>query len=106
MKPKAEKIPTIEEVAKEWVVLKSEKLRIEKRAEELKEILEPYLAGQPDQTAEISGFRFKLFEMERETFKLKAAKEKIDGRVLAPYITSSVSTVIRTTWKGGEEEAA
>lgn len=97
---------SIEEIAKEWIELKTIEANLEKKKRELKPELESYLKDQPDQKAELNGFQFTLIESERESFKLKDAKEKIDGRTLAPYISVSSFTQIRTTWKGGEKKAA
>lgn len=96
----------IEIAAKEWIRLKTEKLGLESRIEETRKILEPYLESQPEGAAELVGFRFKLVTSEREFFKLAAAKEKIDGRILKPYITLSTSNQIRTTFHGKPEEVA
>lgn len=100
---KTKKVP-IEDVAKEWIELKTIEADLEKKKRELKPDLEAYLKDQPDQKAEICGFQFTLIQSERESFKLKDAKEKIDGRTLAPYISVSTFTQIRTTWRGGDEK--
>ncbi len=101
---KKEKEIDIEEAAREWVDLKSEKMRIENRLDELKKPLEGFLGKQPEKCAEMFGWKFSLVETERESFKLSAAKEKIDGRILKPYITLSKFNQIRTSFKGGEEK--
>lgn len=92
--------------AKEWIALKADKFLLDQKLEELRAVLEPYLNEQPERSAELAGFKFTLVTQERESFKLKDAKKKIDGRTLQPYITVSTSTQIRTTWRGGEDEAA
>lgn len=97
-----------EVVAKEWVVLKSSIKAAEKRLSVLKEFLEPVLAAKPEKSAEWAGWRFTLVESKgRETFDLSAAKEKLDGRILAPYVKKGDPSIqIRTSWQGGEEEDA
>lgn len=94
-----------EVVAKEWIQVTSQLKALEKRKAELKEFLEPYLDSQPGKTSEIVGFKFTLVVGERESFRLKDAKEKIDGRVLAPYITVSAYSQIRSTFQGPDETA-
>lgn len=97
MKSKAN---SVENSAKEYLDLKLEKAKIEKRIDELKMELEPFLEEQPEKTAEMCGWKFSLIESERESFKLSAAKEKIDGRTLKPFITLSKFNQIRTVFKG------
>lgn len=95
-----------EAASKLLIEFKAEKKKLEKRIEELEEVMEPYLEEQPDGMAEFHGFKFTLVKSERENFSLKKAREKIDGRILAPYVTTSQSQYILMTWKGGVEEAA
>ncbi len=94
---------SVEEAAREWTDLKSEKMRIENRLDELKKPIEEFLGKQPEKTAELHGWKFTLVATERESFRLSAAKEKIDGRILKPYITLSKFNQIRTSFRGGEE---
>lgn len=94
------------DAAREWVRLKAEAKQIEKRLHELQEIIEPELREQKDKSVEVHGWRFKLCEYEQSSFRLKEAQEKIDGRVLSPYITKSQVVQIRTSWQGGEETYA
>lgn len=101
----AKKKLSVEEAAKEWIELKTMDETIEARRREVRAILEPALEAAPDKLLEFHGWKFLLVRFERESFSLKAAKEKIDGRVLAPYITASTSVQIRSTWKGGSERA-
>lgn len=103
MRDKTKELPSPEKAAVEWIELKAEKARIEARFDILKDALEPFLKAQPEMQTEINGWKFSLVESERESFQLSKAKEKIDGRVLAPYITHSHYNQIRTTWKGGKE---
>jgi hypothetical protein len=104
-KKKTEELSNPQAWAAEWVKLKGQKLSIEKKCEELKKLLEPYLEDQPEKVALLAGWKFSLVETTREFFRLNEAKEKIDGRVLAPYITKSTFNQIRTFWDGKEEEA-
>lgn len=104
MKAKKAETAPIEEVAREWIELKTSEANLEKKKRELKPELEAYLNDQPEKSAEIAGFKFTLVESSKESFKLKDAKEKLDGRTLAPYITVSSFTQIRTTWRGGDSE--
>jgi hypothetical protein len=94
---------TIEKSAKQYLELKTEKVRIEKQLDVLKKTIAPYLEGFPERKAELCGFEFSLVETERENFKLSAAKEKIEAKVLSPFISVSNYTSIRTTFRGGEE---
>ncbi len=95
------------DAAKEWIELKAKEKEIGKRFIELKPILEEALRNSPDETCEFHGWRFKLTEFEQSSFRLKEAQKKIDGRTLAPYITTSLVCQIRTSWQGGiEQEAA
>jgi len=100
------KKPSREAAAREWVELKGQQKAIDQRLADLKEVLEPALREAPDQELELVGFKFKLVESERESFSLSKAREKLDGWLLAPYITKSEVVQIRTTWAGGEEKAA
>ncbi len=100
MREKKPKPPTPEKAAAEWIELKTQKAQIEGRLDELKKILEPFLENEPDKRAFLHGFDFFLVETSREYFDLKRAREKIDGRVLAPYMASTSYSSIRTTWKG------
>lgn len=103
-----EKKPTTEKAAKEWISLKTEMKRIEKRIDELKEVLEPALRDSSEGSLEFFGWRFSLVEFEKRSFSLAKAEasSKFDGRALAPFITKSSSIQIRTSWQGGEEKAA
>lgn len=92
-----------EKVAKEWIELKAQKMELEHRLDELKEVLEGILQDEPERSAEFCGFKFTLSEVEREFFKLSEAKKKIDGRMLKPFITLSKFMQIRTTWAGGDD---
>jgi len=96
----------IEKAAKDYISLKNRIAKLEKKKEEMGDVLKPWLFTQKDQTAELHGWKFSLVETERENFKLSAAKEKIDGRTLAPFITTSKFTQIRTVFKGLEDEKA
>lgn len=97
---------TAQMAAKEYVHLKTDLKFLEKRLEELKEVIEPALRELPEKTAEWHGWKFSLVEFEKENFSLSKAREKIDGRTLAPFVTVSPIVQIRTSWQGGEEEFA
>lgn len=96
---------SVEDAAKEWIELKTMEATIESRRQELKAVLEPALESAPDHLLEFGGWKFLRVRFEKESFSLSKAKEKIDGRTLAPFITKSEVTQIRTTWKGGKEAA-
>ena len=99
----------IADVAKRWVELAAQAKEIEKEKAEIKPVLEGFLAEAEGKTMEVNGWRFSLVEFLKETFSLSKAKEKVDGRVLAPYITETPVVQIRTSWQGGdgkEKEAA
>lgn len=98
------KKPKIEGVAKRWVELKAQTKEIDREMGELKPILEDALRVSHNKIIEIAGWRFSLVEFLKESFSLSKAKEKIDGRVLAPYITESEVVQIRASWQGGEDE--
>lgn len=93
---------SLEQIAIEWIELRGQKMALEKRLEELKNILEPALEEKPNCSMEIDGWKFALVKSEREFFKLKEAKENLDNRILRPYIFTSKYNTIRTTWRGGE----
>jgi hypothetical protein len=101
----AKKKLSVEDAAKEWIELKTMEATIEARRREIRAVLEPALEEAPDKLLEFHGWKFLLVSFERESFSLSKAKEKIDGRILAPYITASTSVQIRATWKGGAERA-
>jgi regulator of replication initiation timing len=88
-----------------WVALTSQIKRLEKQKEDLKPQLEKILEKEPENTLELDGWRAILVASERESFRLKEAKEKIDEKVLKPFITHSKYTQIRTSWQGGGEPA-
>jgi hypothetical protein len=92
-----------EKAAKEWIDLKAQKVVLEKRIDELKQVLEPFLGKQKDRTVELKGWRFSLAEIEREYFKLAEAKQKIEHKILKPFIQISKYIQIRTSWQGGED---
>lgn len=97
---------TPEAAAKEWIELKSQSKGLEKRLDELKSILEPALREAPEKSAEWHGWKFSLVQFEKDSFSLSKAREKLDGRILAPYVTSSAVVQIRTSWQGGEQKEA
>lgn len=95
----------IENIAQEWLDLKNQKLLTEKRLDNLKPILETYLAEQPDKESEMCGFKFKLVNSERENFRLSEAKKKKGfWKLLKPFVTVSYFNQIRATFCGQEEE--
>lgn len=96
------KKPTIQAIAKEWLKLKSRQKAIEKKLGDLKKELEPYLNEKDDKSAELEGHKFSLLLSERESFRLKEAKEELDIRLLRPYITISAFSQIRTCPLGKE----
>jgi hypothetical protein len=95
---------SVEAAAKEWIELKTMEGVIETRRSELKKILEPALEKSPENIIELNGWKFLRLCFDKESFSLSKAKEKIDGRVLAPYITTSKVVQIRCYWKGGGKE--
>jgi hypothetical protein len=99
----AKKTLSLEHAAREWLELKAREEATEERLKELKAVLEPALRSAPGQAMKLAGKRFKLSEFPRESFQLARAKEKIDGRVLAPYITTTDVVTIRTSGRGGGE---
>lgn len=98
-----EKFQMPEDVAQEWLELREKKMLLEKRIDEIKPILETYLALDPSYEMEMCGHKFKLVNSEREFFKLAEAKKNMDGRILRPYITTTSFNQIRVTFCGEEE---
>jgi hypothetical protein len=97
---------TVAVAAKKWIELKSLEQTLEAQRAQLKEVLEPALEAAPGGVLELAGWKFLRVTFMKESFSLQKAKEKIDGRVLAPYITTSSIVQIRTSWKGGNESEA
>lgn len=97
---------TIEGSGREYISLKEEKSRIERRLEILKEGLEPLLEEAPGKSVELAGWKMTLLHTSRESFSLSKAKEKIDGRTLAPFVSVSEFSQIRLYYQGGEESEA
>lgn len=93
---------TIEAAAAEWISLKTKNKFNEKRLDELKKVIEPFLKELPEKTKDFHGWKFSLVEFEKQSFSLAKAKEKLDGRLLSPYISTSTCIQIRTSWQGGE----
>ena len=93
---------SIENAAKEYIELKALEKAREARLAELKDVLLPALRAAENQRLELAGFEFSVVEFEKEFFSLTKAREVIDGRTLAPYITKSNVVQIRTAWRGGE----
>lgn len=89
-----------EDVAQEWLDLKTQKILIEKRIADLKPILEAFLIEQPDFEAEMCGHSFKVTTTARESFKLAEAKKKIDKKLLKPFISVTEFNQIRSTFCG------
>lgn len=48
---------------------------------------------------EMGGYTVTVVDVERDVFNLKAAREKLDGRILKPFITKSKYPAIRLTRK-------
>jgi len=97
---------TSEAAAKEWITLKASQKAVEKRLDQLKPVIEAALSAAPENVVEFHGWKFTLVEFEKDSFSLSKAREKIDGRVLAPYVTTSNVVQIRSSWQGGDEVAA
>lgn len=95
---------SVEAAAKEWIELKSVEQAIEVRRAELKAVLDPALESAPEKRLLLHGWEFLKSTFSRESFSLSKAKEKIPAKTLAPYVTTSEVTQIRTTWKGGIEK--
>ena len=95
---------TVDKAALLWLDLKKQAKEIEKSIDDLKPILETALSKEKSKRMELHGWRFTLVEFVKENFSLSKAKEKIDGRILSPYITESKCRQIRTSWQGGEED--
>lgn len=89
---------SLEAAAKEWMELKAVEQALEDRRTILKAVLEPALAKAPKNSLVIGNGKFKRVEFPKENFSLKKAKKKIDGRVLAPYITTTNVVQIRAQW--------
>lgn len=103
------KKPNIETVAKRWIELKSHAKELEKELAELKPILEGALLEAPEKSLELCGWRFLLVEFDKENFTWSKAKTELTPAVLAklePYLSTSQVVQIRTSWQGGEKEAA
>lgn len=98
--------PSKKNLLASWIDVKAQIERLEKEKSELKEKLEKVLEKEPDQTLELNGWKCTLVESSRESFRLKEAKIELDLKVLKPFISISKFTQIRTTWQGGEVEAA
>lgn len=99
-----EKTPPIQRATAEWMSLKAKVKDIEKRQAVLKPIIESALREAEKKSFEYNGWRFSLVEFEKENFNLGKAREKLDGRVLAPYITTSNVLQIRTSWQGANKK--
>lgn len=97
---------SIEKAAKRWIELKTLQKETEKEFSELKPLLEEALKEEEEKALELNGWKFSLVEFEKENFSLSKAKEKIDGRTLAPFISTSNVVQIRTSWQGGDEKEA
>ncbi len=99
------KLPHPKRACSEFLELKAQITKLEQRRDELKEfVIKPFLESLKDQNFLIDGWELSLAVCEgKETFDLKAAKEKIDGRTLAPYIKiGEPYRQLRTTFKGGK----
>lgn len=104
MKKPEKNVFNIESVAKEYLLLKNEKSQIEKRLDELKSQIEPFLEQQPEKAFEVHNWKMTLVHSKREIFNLLKAKENMDGRVLKPYLKTSEFSQIRTVYVGKKAE--
>lgn len=95
----------LKKASERWLELKAMAKDIERGLAELKPVIEEGLADS-EGSYEAHGWKFSLVKFEKESFSLSKAREVLDGRVLAPYITTSEVTQIRTSWQGGEEKEA
>lgn len=107
-KPALESVPkvpklSVEEAVKEYVAQKKEIERLERQIAKLKPIIESRLEAEPEHKALIAGYLVSLTEISRELFDLKGAREKIDGRVLRPYLKTVTYQQLRVAYKGGEQ---
>jgi hypothetical protein len=88
-------IPNLEEAAAEYMRLKAQSAELDAAMKRLRNVLEVAVGAAPEKKAVIAGFKFALVEVERDNFNLKKALEKLDGRVLRPFITTSRYTQLR-----------
>jgi hypothetical protein len=102
-KSAVEVVPNIEETVRELARLKEESAKLEALMKRLRNVVEVALAGEPDRRAEIAGFVCSVSDVERDNFNLKKALEKLDGRVLRPFITTSKYTQLRIVPAKGDE---
>jgi hypothetical protein len=94
-KPAIALVPNIEETVREYARLKNEAAELETHLKRLRNVIEVALSGEPEHKATIAGIHLSLVEVERDNFNLKKAMEKLDGRVLRPYITTSRYTMLK-----------
>jgi hypothetical protein len=92
-----ELVPNIEEAALEYMRLKAQAAELDAAMKRLRNVIEVAIAEEPEKRAVIAGFRFALVTVERDNFNLKKALEKLDGRVLRPYITTSRYTMLKVS---------
>lgn len=94
--PKIELSP--EKAAKEWIELRVSQKEIEKRLSEIKPVLEKALRKAPEKTQ----WGLVLVDISRPTFALKKALEKLDRKILAPFISKSKYAQIRPAHEAKE----
>jgi hypothetical protein len=103
LKSPVELVPNIAETVVEYQAAKDQMAALEAVLKRLRNVIEVALADQPEQKAEIAGYRCAVIEVERDNFNLKKALEKLDGRVLRPFITTSKYTQLRVVGTKGDE---
>lgn len=96
-------VPNLDETVLEYARLKEEHAALEKTMKRLRNVIEVALAEQPEHRATIAGFRLALVPVERRSFDLKAALEKLDKRKLRPFISTSEYTQLRLVPVGSVE---
>lgn len=90
----------------EWVHLKAQIERLEKKKSEVEEKFKVVLEKEPEWTLEIDGWKCTLVEATRRNFSISKAEEKLSPQkfsALEEFISKSTSRYIKTTWQGGSE---
>lgn len=90
-------VPQVEEAAVEYMRLKAQVAELESAMKRLRNVIEVAIAEEPDRRATLAGFRFSLVDVERDNFNLKKALEKLDGRALRPFISTSRYTMLKVS---------
>lgn len=85
-KLKAVELIPAEQAVPEYAALNAKITAAEKRKKILKPHIERAVRELPDLVLEIAGHLASMIWVKGESFDLKSARKKIDGRVLRPYI--------------------